>query len=181
MKYGRLPENAIPREVNRLQRPKTMNTPSVRCLILACGNALRGDDGIGPWLAAWAGERFATEPRVAVIARQQWTPELAEDIARAHSAIFIDCSMASVPGFVELVSASPAVGGHPLGTHHLGAPELLALARELYASSPACAFLLTVGAGSTEMGERFSAEVNAALPEACHLLEETVLRLLSGS
>ena len=36
---------------------------------------------------------------------------------------------------------------------------------------------LTVGAGSTKLGEEFSAAVTAALPRACSHLEETVLQL----
>jgi hypothetical protein len=39
--------------------------------------------------------------------------------------------------------------------------------------------LLTVGAGSTELGEEFSASVTAVLPAACKLLEETLLRLIA--
>ncbi|HUH62754.1 MAG TPA: hydrogenase maturation protease [Terracidiphilus sp.] len=157
-----------------------MNTVPTRCLILACGNTLRGDDGVAPWLAAWAGERFEADPRVEVIAGQQWTPELAGDIARAGSVLFVDCSIVSAPGSVELAPVSAAAGGDASSTHHLGAPELLALARELYDSAPDTACLLTIGAGSTEMGEQFSAEVSAALPEACRRLEQTVLRLLSA-
>ena len=36
-----------------------MNPTPARCLILACGNTLRSDDGVGPWLAEWAEETFA--------------------------------------------------------------------------------------------------------------------------
>jgi hypothetical protein len=61
----------------------------------------------------------------------------------------------------------------------MGASELLSLSRELYASLPVDALLLTIGAGSTEMGETFSPCVNAVLPEACRLLENTVLLLLA--
>jgi hypothetical protein len=39
--------------------------------------------------------------------------------------------------------------------------------------------LLTIGAGSTEFGEAFSAAVSAALPEACRMIEEAVLRLIA--
>ena len=66
-----------------------------RCLILGCGNTLRGDDGVGPWLCAWAERRLCSEPGVRVIARQQWTPELAEDVAAADAVVFIDCSIES--------------------------------------------------------------------------------------
>src|SRR5580658_1765599 len=148
------------------------------CLILACGNTLRSDDGVAPRLAEWAEERFRTEPGVQVLSRQQWTPELAEDIARALSAVFIDCSAASAPGSIDLIQVEPAAANPGLATHHLGAPELLTLARELYGSCPREPLLLTVGAGSTQLGEKFSEAVTIALPIAQVLLEETVLCLI---
>ena len=155
----------------------TPTTP--RCLILSCGNPLRGDDGVGPWLAEWAEERFRAEEQVRVVVRQQWTPELAEEIARAQSVLFIDCSVDSAPGSAALLPVEPAAA-QGLATHHLGAAELLALSRDLYNSQPSNALLLTIGAGSTELGEAFSDAVTAALPAACRLIEEIVLRPLSG-
>jgi hydrogenase maturation protease len=151
---------------------------SARCLILACGNTLRGDDGVGLYLAEWAEHRFADQAGVRVIADHQWTPELAEDVAHAQSVLFIDCSFASPAGAVNLSPVEPANEGHGKGTHHLDAAQLLDLAREFYGSPPRNAQLLTIGAGSTELGEIFSDAVTAALPEACNLLEKTVLSLL---
>jgi hydrogenase maturation protease len=155
-----------------------MTPTTARCLILACGNSLRGDDGVGPWLAEWAEKRFASEAGVRVISRQQWTPELAEEIARAESVLFIDCSIDSAPGSVALIPVKPAAAKQGLATHHQGAPELLVLARELYNSLPRNALLLTIGAGSTELGEQFSNAVSASLPDVCRLIEETVLHML---
>ncbi len=146
----------------------------IRCLILACGNTLRGDDGIGPWLAVWAEERYAAEPAVRVIARHQWTPDLAEDIAQAESVIFADCAVDAAPGRVRVAHVQPATSDAGLATHHVGAAELLALSQELYGSVPRNAVLLTVGAGSTELGETFSESVLDALPEACATLDRTV-------
>jgi hydrogenase maturation protease len=158
-----------------------MNRNLNRCLILACGNTLRGDDGVGPWLADWARNRFRSEPGVRVLSSQQWTPELAEEIAHARSVLFVDCSIDSIPGSVRLLPVKPAAGSAPgLATHHQGAPELLALSRELYDTLPQDAFLLTIGAGSMELGEAFSDPVKAAFPEARRLLEATVARLLGG-
>ena len=157
-----------------------MTQKPARCLILACGNTLRGDDGVGPWLAEWAENRFHSESEVHVLVRQQWTPELTEEIARAASVLFIDCSVDSAPGSVNLTLVKPVAAAQGLATHHLGAAELLALSRALYNSLPRTALLLTIGAGSTELGEEFSGAVTAALPDACRLIEETVLRLLSG-
>ena len=152
----------------------------VRCLILACGNTLRSDDGIGPWLAAWAEERFAEEPAVRVIARHQWTPDLAQDIAQAESVIFADCAIDAEPGEVQVARVEPARPDAGLATHHVGAAELLALSKELYGSLPRNALLLTVGAGSTEMGETFSESVEAALPRARVVLEKAVRQFIGN-
>ena len=157
-----------------------MSSLQARCLILACGNSLRGDDGVGLWLADWAEQRFSQQPGVRVIADHQWSPELAEDVARAQSVLFIDCSLDSEPGLLHLTPVEPAPGDPEHSTHHLGAAGLLALGRELYNSLPREALQLTIGAGSTELGEFFSPAVTAALPAACRLIEETVLRFLSG-
>src|ERR1035437_10767017 len=155
-----------------------MTQPTPQCLILACGNTLRTDDGVGLWLAEWAEQRFSGQPGVRVLADHQCTPELAEDVARAHSVLFIDCSIDSEPGSLKLTPVEPALGGQEHSTHHLGAAGLLALARELYHSQPHEALQLTIGAGSTELSELFSPAVTAALPQACRLIEETVLYLI---
>ena len=155
----------------------TQNT--VRCLILACGNTLRSDDGVGPWLADWAQQKFGWDPAVRVLNCQQWTPELAEEVARSRSVLFIDCSVESRAGTVQLTTAHPAPPRKGLATHHLGASELLALSRELYGSLPKNALQLTISAGSIEQGEVFSDPVIDALPKACRLVEETVLFFLN--
>jgi hydrogenase maturation protease len=156
-----------------------MRSTKARCLILACGNTLRTDDGVGLWLAEWAEKRFAGQSGVRIIADHQWTPELAEYVARAQSVLFIDCSLDSIPGSLNMCLVKPASGSPEHNTHHLGAAELLALGRELYSSLPREALQLTIGAGSIEFGEAFSPAVTAALPEACRQIEETVLRLLN--
>jgi len=150
-----------------------------KCLVLACGNTLRGDDGVGPLLAVWVEERFAAEPQVRVIARQQWTPELSQDISESESAIFVDCAVDAAPGEVKVAEVTPAkASGLGLATHHVGAAELLALSNDLYGAMPRTSLLLTVGAGSTESGESLSELVRAALSRAQHILEETMLRFL---
>jgi len=158
-----------------------MMSRQAQCLLLACGNPLREDDGVGPWLLAWAEERFRGDARVSLIWRQQWTPELALDIAEAESVIFVDCAVDGAPGAVKLVPVEAAVAAPGLATHHVGAAELLSLSKELYGAMPRTSLLLTVGAGSLELREGFSQAVTAALPEASSLLEQTVLRLVANS
>jgi hydrogenase maturation protease len=152
-----------------------------RCLILACGNTLRSDDGFGPWLAHWASERFQSERGVRVLSSQQWTPELAYEISLSESVIFIDCAMNSSPGSLRQIAVVPGKEAPGLGTHHLDASQLLSLAKELYGAVPRRSLLLTIGAGSLELCEGFSEAVQAALPEARAQLETTVLRMLADS
>jgi hydrogenase maturation protease len=150
-----------------------MMPTKLRCLILACGNTLRSDDGIGPWLADWAEEKFSGNQTIRVISRHQWTPDLAEEISLAESVLFIDCSTESAPGEIHLFEIHPSATAQGLATHHQGAPELLALTRDLYNCQPRQASLLTIGAGSTELGEQFSDPVLDAIPQACKLIETT--------
>lgn len=155
-----------------------MNTQTARCLILACGNTLRADDGIGPFLAAWAEDHFSSAHGVRVLIQHQWTPELSAEIAEAQTVIFLDCAVNSVPGSVTLSSVEAATEIPRLFTHHLDAATLLALARDYYGTLPSRALLLTIGAASLELREAFSKTVQAALPEAQRTLEEAVLSLL---
>jgi hypothetical protein len=71
-----------------------------------------------------------------------------------QTVLFIDCSIESAPGSVQLRPVEPATPQQGLATHHQGAPELLSLARDLYDSSPLNAQLMTIGAGSTELRRR---------------------------
>jgi hydrogenase maturation protease len=146
----------------------------IRCLILTCGNPLRSDDGVGPWLAAWAQEHFDQDPGIRIMYRQQWTPELAHNISRATAVIFIDASTDAPPGAVQLHRVAAAEDPSGLASHHLHAHQLLALASQLYESIPVTSLLLTLGIGSTAFGSSFSGPVRAALGEACALLEKLV-------
>jgi hydrogenase maturation protease len=117
---------------------------------------------------------------VRVVARQQWTPDLAEEIAAADSVLFVDASDNSVPGRVSLSAVAPDDNTNGTTTHHVDPPELLGLSRSLYGSKAGHAMLLTVGASSTELGEEFSEPVEAALPRARGVLEKAVLQFLAN-
>ena len=163
-----------PAEYDQLMKP----IPA-RCLILACGNTLREDDGVGPWLAKWAEKQFASDGCVRVLSRQQWTPELAEDVAHAEAVIFIDCAANVEAGSLHLAPVSPGSETAGIATHHFGAGELLSLAKEMFGAVPRVSVLLTIGAGSLSLREGFSEAVKAALPRACRVLEDSVRQFLT--
>jgi hydrogenase maturation protease len=167
------------REGFRPESAEMMET-NARCLVLACGNTLRCDDGVGPKLAEWAAERFREDSNVRVVFRQQWTPDLAADIAGADSVLFVDSSVDSAPGRVNLTPVAPHIDNSGGSTHHMDPPGLLGLTNALYGSMSAHAMLLTVGVHSTELGETFSDPVAAALPRAQGVLEKAVLRFIEN-
>jgi hydrogenase maturation protease len=131
-------------------------------LIIGYGNALRRDDGLG-WHAAGL---LADDPRLAgatILRRHQLTPELALDVSGAARVIFVDASNAA-PGSVaiEPIAATPASAA-PGWSHHVDPSVLLALARDLYGSSPE-AFAVSTGAADLGLGEDLSETVADVLP-----------------
>jgi hydrogenase maturation protease len=162
--------------------PNSVTHPNIsqsRCLILACGNTLREDDGVGPFLAEWAEERWRGDSRVRILCDHQWTPEMVEEVASAATVVFVDCSGDAAPGAIQARVVEPTEDISRLGTHHLDAAQLLALSGQLYGSMPRNSLLLTVGAGSLELREGLSDAVRAALPEARRMLERSVLHMLN--
>ncbi|MFO0846679.1 MAG: hydrogenase maturation protease [Gemmataceae bacterium] len=127
----------------------------MRLLVIGYGNELRGDDGVGPRVAravhAWR------MPGVVARATHGLAPELAEELARAESVVFVD-ARAGAEGGLEVVELVP---GPPAGLGHASEPRwLLGLAESLWGHRPR-AWLLTVpaerlgvGEGLSEMGAR---------------------------
>ena len=131
-------------------------------VIVACGNPLRGDDGIALHIACSLRERYC-DPEVEIRCAQQWTPELAERISKADLAIFVDASATIPAGEIQLQPV-PSAKDWPGATNLLSPAQLLTLARELYEKVPERAFLLTIGGESFGHGEEFSRPVPAGHP-----------------
>jgi hydrogenase maturation protease len=124
---------------------------STRCvvadvLIIGYGNELRGDDGLGPFVAR--GIAAAGLPGVQVRTMVQLVPELAADLADARLAVFVDASMEPSESGVELrlLTVGDALDW---STHH-GAPrQLLALTRAIYGRTPEAWWVTVAGADFT--------------------------------
>jgi hydrogenase maturation protease len=132
-------------------------------LILGYGNPLRGDDGVGWHAARRLAETFGSS-EVEVIAGHQLTPELAEPLSRARLAVFIDAACDHGVGEVVLQHIVPQTSSSEPFSHQLTPEVLLGMAKRLYGACPE-AVLLSVGAGSFELGQTLSPAVEAALPE----------------
>lgn len=135
-----------------------------RVLVLACGNALRGDDGVALHIASCV--NGVCGPDTQVHTDQQWAPELAQPISQAEMVVFLDASASMAPGEIacrELGSGSSSVSSF---THQISPEALLALAQDLYGSHPSRAYLLTVGGASFDLQEGLSEPVRHAIPQA---------------
>lgn len=136
-------------------------------LLLACGNPLRQDDGIGLRVAE-AAEHLFSPSRLRVVAAQQFTPEMAADVAMTDLVIFVDACVADDPGAIRVRPV--AVSGESTQTHGLGPSGLLAMAASLCGHAPERAFALTVGADHFGFGADISGPLRQAVPRACRLL-----------
>lgn len=144
-------------------------------MILACGNPLRGDDGVALHIACCLQQGYG-DPETEIRCAQQWTPELAERISKTDLAIFIDASATLTPGEIQLIPLASSEDRTAVTTHSMDPATLLGLAHELYGSAPERAFLLTIGGESFEHGNQFSRAVRQAIPEALTRIKA----LLSG-
>ena len=147
----------------------------MRSLILACGNPLRGDDGVALRIVCSLQGGYA-DFDTEICCAQQWTPELAESLSKAELAIFVDASAAIPPGELRLEQVSARDEHAGATTHSLNPEQLLTLALQLYQTVPERAFLLTIGGSSFEHGHQLSAVVRQAIPAA----RNQIKALLSG-
>jgi hydrogenase maturation protease len=137
-------------------------------LVVGYGNPLRGDDAFGPRVA----EALAADARLSgarIEARQQLTPELADDIAGARLVVLVDAhDDAGAPGVVRVEQV--AGDRRPLGSHAVDAGVLVELAASAYGRAPPVV-LVSVGAGQFDLGADLSPDVAAMLP---HVVDTVV-------
>ena len=139
-------------------------------LLLACGNPLRGDDGIAVLLARYFRAALC-EPQTKIQSSQQWTPDLAQQISQSDIVLFLDASATLPPGKVQFKKLEPAREFSSSMTHSISPEALLALAAQLYSRRPERAFLLTIGGESFDHADRLSEPVRSAIPVAMDLIK----------
>lgn len=146
-------------------------------LVLAVGNPSRGDDAIGPALAARIEE--ARLPHVEVIVEFQLQVENALDLVGRERVIFVDAGTGTPEPF-ELRRVEAAA--EFLHTSHALSPEaVLATYRRVTGDEPPAAWLLCVRGESFELGEGLSAVAQKHLEAASSELRRWVVAHDSGS
>ena len=144
--------------------PPSSHLPG-HALVLACGNTLRGDDGVG-WRIGRAVEQRPPCGGLTVVLTQQLLPEHAEAISTADIVVFVDCSAVTAAGTVSAIAIRPAENLPRILTHHLDPAALLRLALDLYSRTPTRAVAVTVGGASFALTDQLSKAVRSAVPKA---------------
>lgn len=142
-----------------------------RVLVLACGNPARGDDGIGPLLAAEI-EDWAL-PGVTVACDYQLNVEDAVAVAEHDVVLFLDAACSGRSPF-ELRPIAPT-REVTFSSHSVTPDNLLALARQVSGKSPA-AFALGVRGYNFDMFCEQLSPLAAASLDAARTFLRTALR-----
>lgn len=113
----------------------------MKTLVIGYGNTLRGDDGVGYYVAE-AVESWHL-PEVESCPCHQLTPELAADVAEADRVIFVDATTPQNPHspiVVERIAAGENTSA--FSGHHSSPQELLSMTQNLYSKRPVAYTLL---------------------------------------
>ena len=147
-------------------------SPARRPLVVAVGNPLRGDDGVGAAVVERARADGLLD-RAVVHSVIQLTPELAADVADATLVVIVDARAGGPGGRVEWSEVQAAPGGRarPALSHHLSPAALLGLTAFAYGRVPP-AFTLTVGGSCFDPGAGLSPGVAAAVDAAVGVLAD---------
>ncbi len=137
-------------------------------LVLAVGNPSRGDDAIGPELAARL--EAAVLPNVEVVSEFQLQVENALDLDGRQLAIFVDAGM-DTPTPYELRDATP-IADFAHTSHAISPGAVLATYLRVRGEPPPRALILCVRGESFELGEALSPAAAANVEAAWRRLLE---------
>jgi hydrogenase maturation protease len=145
-------------------------------LVIGLGNPLMGDDGAG----AAAAEILANDRRLArrvdVISADTDVLSCATQMERRRSVLLIDAVEGEVPGSVSVLRESPPLDAQQ-HAHHLSAPAMLALLRQVTPTLRHTEFTwILVTVSSARVGMGLSAEVAAAIPKVVELVRQELRR-----
>lgn len=147
-----------------------MTAPTV---VIAIGNPSRGDDALGPLLAARLADWLQSAGRddVEVIEDFQLQIEHALDLQGRQQAIFVDAGTGSTPApFSFTPVAATADFGHT--THAISPGAVLHVYRQTLHDDPPPAWVMCIRGESFELGETLSEPARLRLEDALIALQE---------
>jgi hydrogenase maturation protease len=98
----------------------------MRILLIACGNRLRGEDGVAADAVERIG-RMAPYPEIRLL--HQLTPEVAAEIAGYSAVVFVDADASAREVRIEKIAPAPEAAAL---SHHVHPTAIVHLARSLF-------------------------------------------------
>jgi hydrogenase maturation protease len=134
-------------------------------LVIGLGNPLMGDDGAGAAAAETLANDRTLARRVDVICADTDVLSCATQMERRRRVLLIDAVEGDVPGRISVLRESPPLDAQQ-HAHHLSAPAMLALLRQVTPTLRDTEFIwILVTVDSARVGTQLSAEVAAAIPK----------------
>ena len=141
-------------------------------LVIGYGNELCGDDAVGPWVAMVVADWDL--PAVKSLAVPQLTPELSQELAKAHCVMFVDaCSQKTI----QTVQIDPIdvydqqASSMAFAAHSYDPFALLSLTQRLYKHHPQ-AWLMQIPIESCELGKELSSVARRGCDRALRSIEQ---------
>ena len=154
-----------------------------RIIVLGIGNLLKGDDGVGVRIIE-ALNRRALPEGVECVDGGTGGPTLVTCFEGAAALVIVDAvNLRAPPGTVRAFSLEEVEAGAsraPFSLHEVGILPMLELARELNRLPPVVR-IVGVQPQRFDGGDRLSAAVEAAVPEAVTLVVSEIDRLAGGA
>jgi hydrogenase maturation protease len=144
-------------------------------LLVGYGNLQRGDDGLGPRVAALVARELGPDTAWRVLARPRLDPELLDDLARADRIILVDATVGELPEGWEWQVIQPSLASPPILSHDMTPAYLLGLLGLIHGRSPQ-AWMLAVAGHDFAWGEGLSPQAASHAQQAASEL----VNLLGG-
>jgi hydrogenase maturation protease len=140
----------------------------MRPLVVGVGHPDRGDDAVGPLVAAALWERPGVHADVVHLLEPT---QLTELMAGRPLVVLVDAAASQAPpGSLRLDDVTeqplPAAAGRPVSTHGLGLVDAVAMAR-LLGTLPARLLVVTVAGSRFDLGQPAQPAVLAAVEGVC--------------
>jgi hydrogenase maturation protease len=143
-----------------------MTTEANNSLLIGYGNECCGDDALGPTVVRLIDAMGL--PDVNVLAVHQLMPELADLLASAGQAIFVDATRVPQPSPI-VIQRLQASSETAILTHSCHPSALLALAQLLYGHSPP-GWLVTIEGRQFNPGDAVSAQARRHADSAAQMI-----------
>lgn len=148
-----------------------------RVLVIGYGSTLRGDDGVGRYVADMIGRQC--RPQVEVVSVTQLLPEFAGPVANSQAVIFVDacCDEGLEAPQVRELAVEPATAGQ---THFAGPADILRLSQTCYGRVPR-AWLVSVPAKRFDVSGELSIAVRRHAEAAVTIVGKLIDEAVCGS